>query len=199
MWCLRILHNSAGPTLNAFYMSISSQPSILSNTATIQPAIDFIHYLNRFAETNLFDIPLPLVRSAICNAMYTELTGIWQRSTESIHMHTIHTDWQPCKLASSVYSRITTSWYHDFACGHAHTRARLHDIGLSDSPRCRRGCSQDETVEHILVHCPFYDKERRLICKLCRSFSVDISLEMFLTDKRLHRCVEHLIAAFLKA
>ena len=66
-------------------------------------------------------------------------------------------------------------------------------------PQCRHGCNDIETAEHILVHCPFYNKERRLLITLCNSLGLEVSIGTFLTDKRLQTRVERLLARFLNA
>ena len=48
MWFLKTMRDDAGPTLCAFYSSIVNRPDMVSRTATIQPAIDFVSYLNKF-------------------------------------------------------------------------------------------------------------------------------------------------------
>ena len=58
MWTLRIINSSAGPTLNAFYNSINTEPHILKLTATIQPAIDFLVYLTKHSDVDLLQVPL---------------------------------------------------------------------------------------------------------------------------------------------
>ena len=59
-------------------------------------------------------------------------------------------------------------------------------------------CNVAETAEHILVHCPFYNKERKLLTTLCNSLGLEVSMVTFLTDKRLQTRVERLLERFLK-
>ena len=171
---------------------------MLSRTATIQPAIDFITHLNNFSDTNLFDIPIKHVKLEIQKAMFNELTQFWRDNDACKILHTIHDDWRPRCLASRIHSRITTSCYHNFACGHSKLNARQHHIGLCDSPMCRHGCPNHETADHVLLHCPIFDKERLLICTLCDSFGLQVSSRTFLSDLRLHKAVERLLEAYLK-
>ena len=141
---------------------------------------------------------MPQVNQALRIAMFNELSFIWRADASCRQLHCIFTDWRPRELPSSICSRLSTSWYYDFSCGHARTNARLHYLGIVDSPNCRRGCIQPESLEHVFFHCPFYDKERKLICKRCDSLGVEASLGTFLSDKRMHRHVEQLISTFLQ-
>ena len=197
MWCLKTMRDDAGPTLGAFYSSIVNRPDMLSRTATIQPAIDFVSYLNNFSNVNLFDIPTKHVKLKLREAMFTELTQYWRNSNDCKPLHTIHNDWRPRELASRIFSRLTTSCYHNFACGHSKLRARQHHFGLCNSPLCRHGCDTPETAEHVLVHCPSFNKERKLISALCDSLGLQVSSRTFLTDLRLHQSVERLLKVYL--
>ena len=38
---------------------------------------------------------------------------------------------------------------------------RLHRLNIVDSPLCQRCGSQDETVEHFLLHCPAHAEQRQ--------------------------------------
>ena len=197
MWCLRTLNNKAGPTLSAFYSSIKTRPHLVSRTATIQPAINFVSHLNNFYDGNLFDIPLTRVKSALQEAMFAELTTYWNTFDSCKILHSVHNDWQPRRLSSNIFSRITTSCYHSFACGYGYLNSWRHHIGICTTPDCRHGCKKSETAEHILLHCPFYDKERFLITDICNSLGLRITVGTFLTDHRLHRRVEQLLHKFL--
>ena len=70
---------------------------------------------------------------------------------------------------------------------------------MCDDHIYRRGCNTPETAEHILLHCPFYDKERSLINSYFQAQGFDVSLRTFLTSKQISRKVEHLLASFLDA
>ena len=111
----------------------------------------------------------------------------------------IHLDWKPRKRASKIRSRVTISCFHGFACGQGYLRSRRHKYGKCTSPNCRHGCNVAETAEHILVHCPFYNKERKLLTTQCNSLGLEVSLVTFLTDKRLQTRVERLLGRFLKS
>ena len=199
MWCLRILNRSAGPTLKSFYDTISCRPDLLDSTAIVQPAIDFVNYLNIYSTVNLLEIPLRLVKAKIIAAMFNELTDFWAQSDSCSHLHLIHSDWQPRNFSSRSLSRVTTSCYHTFACGHGYLRSWSHHIGLIPSPNCRHGCGIPETAAHILLSCPFYNNERNSVCKLCESLGLNVSLQTFLTDCRLQTRVEKLLHLFLKS
>ena len=151
--------------------------------------------MNNFSDSNLFDIHTEHVKLKLRDAMFNELTQYWH-NTDCKPLHTIHSDWRPRELASRIYSRLTTSCYHNFACGHSNLRARQYHFGLCNSPLCRHGCNTPETAEHVLVHCPSFHKERKLISTLCNSLGLKVSSRTFLTDLRLHQSVERLLRAY---
>ena len=197
MWCMRILNNKAGRTLNAFYSSINTDPLLLSHTATIQPAIDFVNYLNNFSSENLFNIPFPRIKKAIQIAMFSELSDYWKITDIGRHLFLIHKDWKPRRFSNKTFSRITTCYYHSFACGHGYLRARTFKYGICSSPDCRHGCNSPETAEHILLHCPFYNKERNMVLNACNSHNLEISIGTFLSSNLIQIPVERLLARFV--
>ena len=199
MWCYRVLRGTGGPTLDAFYSRLQDNPDILSRTATLQHAIDFVQHLDKFTDIDLFEVPFSQARQAIKTAMYNELSQYWGQADGCKILRSIHNDWNPRRLATKIHSRITTSCYHGFACGQGYLRSRRHRYGKCSTPDCRHGCNMLETAEHILVHCPFYSKERKLLVTLCNSFGLEVSIGTFLTDKRLQTHVERLLSRFLQA
>ena len=198
MWCFRMIKGIGGPTLNVFYSMLQQDPDKLGRTATLQPAIDFVNHLNSFTDIDLFEVPFARAREAIKLAMYAELTQYWRQTDSCKITRSIHTDWKPRRLTTRIHSRVTTSCYHGFACGQGYLRSRRHKYGKCTSPQCRHGCNDIETAEHILVHCPFYSKERKLLTTLCNSLGLEASNVTFLIDKRLHTRVERLLGRFLK-
>ena len=45
--------------------------------------------------------------------------------------------------------------------GHNRTKAHLHRIGIIDSPLC--SCNEEQTVTHVLFHCPVYNIQREVM------------------------------------
>ena len=197
MWTLRIINNTAGPTLEAFYNSINTDPHLLKLTATIQPAIDFLTHLNKYSDHDLLQVHLKQAKSAIRTAMFNELTDIWKHEPSCKQLHNIHSDWRPRSYCRRSVSRVTISCYHTLACGAGYLRSWSHRIKLSPSPNCRHGCNVSETAEHILLDCPFYTSARNSVCKLCVSHGLDISQNTFLTESILQFRVEKLLRQFL--
>merc|ERR1712035_85777 len=172
-------------TLQSFYDHIKTHLHLLQRTATVQPALDFLAHLNQFSDIDLFTVSLRQVKTQIQTAMFNELTDYWTQADSCKNLHLIHNDWQPRKFSNKSLSRVTTSCYHTFACGHGYLRAWSHRIERISSPNCRHGCGIPETSEHILLECPFYNTERKSICKLCESMNLNVSQQTFLTEKRL--------------
>ena len=49
--------------------------------------------------------------------------------------------------------------------GHCSLNQYLHRFNIENSSECSCGNGSEETVEHYLLHCPNYDKEREKLFK----------------------------------
>jgi hypothetical protein len=49
--------------------------------------------------------------------------------------------------------------------GHCSLNQYLHQFGHAESPKCKCSCDAIENVEHFLLHCPQYDRQRARLVK----------------------------------
>ena len=106
--------------------------------------------------------PEPIIPLAI-----NTLNNIIANNTASDHNHLWqnHTSYRQARAALPALSKKIASYlkqqsrdnvrlYVGAITGHCKLKKHLHTMGLVESPLCR-GCKQeDETVEHVLCHCP---------------------------------------------
>ena len=57
--------------------------------------------------------------------------------------------------AASIWTQVRTA--------HVPLNAHVHRIHVADSPTCQRCFAYNKTVEHVLLHCPTYNTQRRTI------------------------------------
>jgi lysyl-tRNA synthetase class II len=64
------------------------------------------------------------------------------------------------KLYNSITSRQQTTHLARLRTGHCSLNQYLHRFKIEESPLCQCNNGAIETVEHYLLHCPRYEKER---------------------------------------
>ena len=45
------------------------------------------------------------------------------------------------------------------------------------SDKCRKGCQVKETLDHVILGCPFYAKERRKLIKEYEKLKLDVNVK----------------------
>ena len=66
-----------------------------------------------------------------------------------------------------MVSKISISYFHQYALNRAYLNERLFKIKMSDTSCCRNGCNKVETIDHILFKCKTYATIRNEIKALC--------------------------------
>ena len=69
------------------------------------------------------------------------------------------------KIYNGITNRSDVALLSRLRTGHCSLNEYLHRFHHEDSPECSCGSGAIETVEHFLVHCPKYDKERAKLIK----------------------------------
>ena len=69
------------------------------------------------------------------------------------------------KLYNIIDKRPDIAMLSRLRTGHCFLNQYLHRFHHEDSPECTCGSGALETVEHFLIHCPKYDKERAKLIK----------------------------------
>lgn len=94
----------------------------------------------------------PTERKIALNAEHSRLLAIWQARWDSDTTGRWSHRFFP-SIATRLKTPILLNHYNvQFLSGHGDFKAKLHSLGLTDSPVC--GCSSgDETAEHVLYFC----------------------------------------------
>ena len=69
------------------------------------------------------------------------------------------------KIYNSITKRSEIAMLSRLRTGHCSLNQYLHRFHHEESPECSCGSGASETVEHFLLHCPKYDKERDKLIK----------------------------------
>ena len=89
-----------------------------------------------------------------------------------------------------IFSRRTSSLYHQIAVGRGKFNDRSKYHGRSNSSKCRFGCDEVETAHHIFLHCPRCSDDLNDLKRICESHNLDFDLPPLFTSKRLQIGVE---------
>jgi len=69
------------------------------------------------------------------------------------------------KIYNGITKRFEIALLSRLRTGHCSLNQYLHRFHHEESPECSCGSGAIETVEHFLIHCPKYDKERSKLIK----------------------------------
>jgi len=69
------------------------------------------------------------------------------------------------ELYSSVRTRQQIAQLASLRTGHCPLNHYLHHLGIEDSSQCTCGSGAIESVEHYLLHCPKYDRQRAALTR----------------------------------
>jgi len=126
----------------------------------------------------------------IKKAMFLELTVIWEVTTISRFTFKIHPTWKQINLNRNMVSKMSISYFHQYALNRADLNERLFKIKMSDTPCCRNGCNKLETVDHILFKCKTYATIRNEIKALCVASNLKFNIITLLNNELLQQLVE---------
>ncbi len=71
--------------------------------------------------------------------------------------------------------------------GHTGLNSTLFNIGKHNTSRCDN-CGQEETVEHVMLHCQKYEAERRHLTQNLRKIKVNLALIDILQKSSRNEC-----------
>ena len=75
-------------------------------------------------------------------------------------------------------------------CGYSMLRCHLFSIGKSVSDRCRFGCNDRESLEHVLLECPKCNVIRKKVCLVCQENGLDITIINLMCNPIVHLLTE---------
>ena len=89
-----------------------------------------------------------------------------------------------------MLSKITTTWYHQIACGRGRVNAYLATFKRDFSDKCRFECHKIETVDHLFSNCPHLICDRTILRDLCIAYDLNYTLKILFTTPKLKIAVE---------
>ena len=190
LWYLKVLNGEAGLSVKKLAFDIYAEDELWSNTCLFKPAFLFLTRLSKISGVNIFVLSPKERVAGIKKAMFLELTSIWGASSLSRFSYAIQPTWEPVILNRSILSKLSTSYYHQYALNRAPLNDRLFKIKKAANPYCRNGCNKLETIDHVLFHCKFYSPIRNEIKKLCSKTKLKFNLANLLVDKQFQLLME---------
>ena len=146
--------------------------------------------LSKLSGINLFVLSPKDRVNEIKKAMFLELTLIWEVSRISRFTFKIHPTWKQINLTRNMVSKISISYFHQYALNRAYLNERLFKIKMSDTSCCRNGCNKVETIDHILFKCKTYATIRNEIKALCVASNLNFNISTLLNNELLQQLVE---------
>ena len=147
-------------------------------------AHEFLMYLEHLSGFHLLTAETLKDDGKLKEAMYTDLTKCWREYRGARVTRDLYNTWNSKNAELGMNTRLGRSLVNGAVCGYSILRTnRLSNRGGSDL--CRGGCRVSETLEHVLLECPCYSKQRVLLHKTCRKCGVSLTVRNALTHSRL--------------
>ena len=115
----------------------------------------------------------------------------WCRRDSEKITHKILLHWGNQKLVRSMRSRETTSMYYQIRAG----KSILNDFRgkYTGNFTCCLCGLEDESIEHLLLHCTGLRGQRNVLRKGCLMWGVEVSVETLMSDIRFKDKIENII------
>ena len=198
VWYLKVIKGEAGCAVKEFAWRTYANDENWANTCLLKPAFHLLTRLSISSGIDLFNVSPKLRFIEIKNAMFSELTNIWNKSHLSRWTYHLHHIWDHNNSKRSVVSKKSITLYHKYALGRAPTNAYEFSIGRVGSPLCRHGCGVREDEAHIFFHCPALKKTRFKLKKKCHEIKLTFKFKNLLTCPKLqNECESFLIISHI--
>jgi len=122
-----------------------------------------------------------------------------QKAWEASPCHALLKKTDPTAVSTKYLNLITdiprkhTSILTQLRTGHAPLAKHLHHIGKTDSPTCPACHQNEETVEHLILHCTVHHAARQVL--QYNTGGTAINITKLLTTPKTLRALFHFIAA----
>ena len=133
-------------------------------------------------------LPLPTIKLILREAMFLEVDTLWQWDLHGRFTYSIFSCWKFLPLSRDSYSKITSFWYYQFRIRSGHTS--LHSSQGSHSDTCRFGCTDTETMDHLIFSRSHINTERLQLQNKCLDLNLDFNLHSLLSELKLKIIVQ---------
>ena len=199
IWLMKIRLGKAGISLLKQHKRIIDPAfdEVYASSSFYKPAVDFISRLITYmpSGTDFWKLnDLKKIKRLLFDAIYSELTILWQSSDEAPYCHVIHKEWKPRKWRRKCFSRRGSSLYHQVAVDRGKLNYRSeYSNNRCKTLSCRFGCNLLETPSHIFLYCPVARCKLSSLRSSCFDFGLEYCLETLFTDTRLQVDMERFL------
>ena len=158
-------------------------------------AHEFLNYLNDNSDIDLYGVGILKNDKPLREALFRDLDRTWQVYEGANQIRQLHDHWTRTSINLNMSFKQGTSYLHGACCGTGVLRCDLHASGLVVSDKCRKGCQEKETLDHVILGCPFYAKERGKLTKECEKLKLDVNVKNAICHPGLHLTTEKFFAS----
>ena len=192
---LKLYHGHGSEDLQTSTVDRGIHPQALGHGIFFQRAYEFLKYLNDQSDTDLCGVRILKNDKPLREALFKDLDRCWQEYEGANQIRQLHAHWTGTSINLNMRCKLGTSHLHGACCGTGVLRCDLYASGVMVSDKCRKGCQVKETLDHVILGCPFYAKERRKLIKECEKLDLDVNVKNAMCHPELHLTTERFFVA----
>ena len=184
-WLYKIHNNLGCKALHDQYETFKQNQTEWDASLFYKPATEFIEAVSHPSE-NLLNLPsLQQFKDTLKARIQTTLNSIWSNYNKAAFTKSILPEWPTKHPSSLMYSKAGSVRQLRMISGHFECRSHLFTSKRSDTNKCRHGCNQSETAEHILIHCSHYNKHRTQLLETLAQHNLQPTTANILTNPKI--------------
>ena len=192
-WLYKIHNNLGCDALHDQYKAIQQNQSEWNASIFYKPATDFLKTVSLPTE-DLLDLPsLFMFKRTLKMRIHTTLDDLWTKYPKAKFTKSILPKWPINSPSSHMYSKTGSVRQLRMTSGHFESRAYLFACKRAETDKCRHGCDQSETAEHILLHCSFYKKHRVQLLEALAQHNLEPTVANILTNSKVLPSTQRLL------
>ena len=158
---IKFFHGHGGNALQVGTVERGNDLGGYGHGVFFKRAHEFLTYLNvSSGEIDLFAAEILKDDKPLRKALFQDLDRCWQKYEGAEQTRELHKQWRGTSINLNMRSKTGTSLLHGACCSTGVLRCDLSKSGLVTTNKCRNGCSEKETLKHIILECPHFDKNR---------------------------------------
>ena len=185
-WLLKCRHRFLGEELQRRAGEGSTRGS--GNCQLFTRAYEFLIYLAELSGSDLLSIHILRDDGPLRDALYMDLTRCWSDYQGAAITRFLHPEWKSDNIDMGMRTMFGRSLVHGAACG----RGILGVDSVSGVMFCRGGCLVDETLDHVVLHCPCYSRQRSRLRDVCSRVGVGFGVRTVMNNPQVLPVTEDL-------
>ena len=134
------------------YRAKQQNPNDWESSIFYKPATDFIDAMS-LPSDSLLNLPsLQRFKDTLKERIQLTLDNLWEVHSKAKFTSSILPRWPTKHLLSQMFSKVGSVRQLRMISGHFECNSHLFACGRAVTDKCRHGCNQSETTEHILLH-----------------------------------------------